>query len=146
MSTETGSTSGTDIYTGACLCGQLSYQFSGAPFDLCYCHCSICRKLTGTDGAAYGSVPREAFAWLSTAAPAVYQPTPQSRRYFCANCGSYLLTEHTAEPENVFISLGGLDTELAAAPAYRQFTAGLPAWAAIHDPRPRHPGWPPLHP
>lgn len=131
------------MHMGSCLCGSVQYQIDDQPFDCCYCHCSICRKLTGSEGGAYGSVKRSDFSWLN-GEPTLnrYSPTEYTTRYFCSACGSFLLTEHDAEPENVFISLGTLDTPIATKPQYRQFVKDAPAWVDIQDDLPTHRGWP----
>ena len=131
-------------HEGGCLCGAARYRIAGEPFDLCYCHCSICRKLTGSFGGAYGSVAREDFTWLEGEnGLLVYSPTKVSRRYSCATCGAYLLTEHDAEHQNVFVSLGSLETHIEGRPTYRQFVGDAPSWwRDLHD-IPSHAGWPP---
>lgn len=130
-------------FEGSCLCGSIRYGFDAEPFDCCYCHCSICRKLTGTGYGAYGSVVRGDFVWArGEQLLKLFKPTPATTRYFCSTCGSFLLTEHVAEPENVFVSLGTLDTPMTSKPAYHQFAGSAPAWSAIHDTLPKHDAWP----
>ncbi|KIV80400.1 hypothetical protein PV11_07901 [Exophiala sideris] len=34
--------------SGSCLCGDISYSFSGEPLMKAICHCLTCRKVTGT--------------------------------------------------------------------------------------------------
>ncbi|MGI9328105.1 MAG: GFA family protein, partial [Pseudomonadales bacterium] len=108
----------------------------------CYCHCSICRKLTGSGSGAYGSVSRSEFEWLSNESLSRFSPMKSTTRYFCSSCGSFLLTEHSAEPENVFVSLGTLDSPIESKPKYRQFVGNAPAWSSIEDDLPLHDGWP----
>ncbi len=128
---------------GACLCGSIQYEFENEPFDCCYCHCSICRKLTGSACGSYGSVKKEDFSWLAGAEQrAVFKPTKATTRYFCSNCGSFLLTEHSAEPENLFVSLGTIDTEFQSAPRYHQFVAHAACWDTIEDDLMKYADWP----
>ncbi len=63
-------------------------------------------------------------------------------RYFCGGCGSFLLTEHNAEPENLFVSLGAIDTELQSAPGYHQFVDHAASWDSIHDDLLKYADWP----
>ena len=90
---------------------------------------------------------RAQFAWTAGEAELIaYRPTALTTRYACSACGSYLLTEHQAEPDNVFVSLGTLDTSISAKPAYRQFTGAMPAWLGEFHDMPVHEGWPPDSP
>jgi hypothetical protein len=128
---------------GSCLCGTSHFELAAQPDDCSYCHCVICRKLTGSLGGAYGSIPRESFSWVgSDEHIKVFSPTPMTRRYFCGTCGCYMLTEHDAEPQSVFVSLGALDDEISEQPRYRQFTGSTPHWLDINDDLPRHDKWP----
>ncbi len=36
------------IRTGGCLCGAVRYEVSGEPYIAGLCHCTKCRKLTGS--------------------------------------------------------------------------------------------------
>ncbi len=50
---------------GACLCGQVQYQVSG-PFDAFHlCHCSQCRRSTGTAHAANIFTSADRLQWLA---------------------------------------------------------------------------------
>lgn len=129
--------------TGSCLCGEVTYVCREPLFDLCFCHCSICRKLTGSGGGAYGSVNRNQFEWSTGEAILEhFAPTKLTRRYFCSSCGAYLLTEHDLEPHYVFVSLGTVDSEVTTRPEYRQYTAGAPEWLMFDDDLPKFPKWP----
>lgn len=131
------------MHNGSCLCGAIHYQFLNEPFDCSYCGCSICRKLTGSNNGAYGSVVRSEFTWTKgQSVLAQFSPTEFTIRYFCSACGSFLLTEHSAEPDNVFVSLGSLDTEIVAKPTYLQFTEEAPKWALNDRELLTYKGWP----
>lgn len=130
-------------FSGSCACGSVQYCFDGEPTDCCFCHCDICRKLTGSSAGAYGSVPQENFNWQKGEdSLRSFSPTTKTRRYFCCKCGTFLLTEHDAEPLFVFVSLGTLDTPLTAKPEYRQFTDSRPSWSICGGELPEYAGWP----
>ncbi len=131
------------MHYGSCLCGSIKYEFENEPFDCCYCHCSICRKLTGSNAGAYGSVARDDFTWLDGERNlSQFKPTSATTRYFCRSCGSFLLTEHVAERHNVCVSLGTLDSAIGSAPEYRQFTGSSATWSRIRDHLPTYDAWP----
>ena len=39
------------VFQGSCLCGTVSYEITGTPFDFFHCHCQRCRKANGTGHA-----------------------------------------------------------------------------------------------
>jgi hypothetical protein len=129
--------------SGSCLCGSIQYQFEGPVVDSCYCHCSVCRKLTGSAFATYGSIDKSRFKWTDgESGLSQYQPTSSTTRYFCSKCGSFLLSEHVLEPKKVYVSLGTLDRHEDLDILYHQFVDSKAPWYAIHDDLPKHNEWP----
>ena len=79
---------------GECLCGSVQFVAASVvgPFELC--HCSRCRKSTGSAYAAMVGISVEGFRITAGAdlirsfeLPAVERP-PSYRRFFCQVCGS----------------------------------------------------------
>ena len=53
------------------------------------CHCSICRKLSGSAFGTYAHVGKNAFRWISGEDLITrYESAPGSVRGFCRVCGS----------------------------------------------------------
>ena len=128
---------------GSCLCGAISYQYEGALTDCSYCHCQICRKLTGAAFGAYGSVARPRFNWThGESLLSSYSPTKNTKRWFCSDCGSFLMTEHCLEPDSVFISLGTLNGSNDIAILYHQFAGSRANWHQIDETLPAYDKWP----
>jgi len=50
---------------GSCLCGLVRFEVTGPIRGIGSCHCSKCRKVSGTAGNAQFIVPIERFRWLS---------------------------------------------------------------------------------
>ena len=50
--------------TGTCLCGEVGYEITGNLGIFQYCHCSRCRKFTGSAHAANIIVAPDQFRWL----------------------------------------------------------------------------------
>ena len=50
--------------------------------------------------------------------------------------------EHIAEPENIFVSLGTLDSPITALPQYHQFVEDAAEWNEIGDNLTKHLQWP----
>ena len=50
------------MYKGSCLCGSIQFELKGGVEDPIYCHCSLCRKASGSAFAT------NAFIFAQTAA------------------------------------------------------------------------------
>lgn len=85
--------------SGGCLCGAIRYVVRGEPTHVGRCHCTDCRKRSGSAFAIYGHWPREAFELDG-------ELTTFQGDGFCATCGSRI---GLLEEENVEINLGTLD-------------------------------------
>ena len=44
------------MITGKCLCGKVRYEINGRLGPVVYCHCSMCRRATGSAFATNASV------------------------------------------------------------------------------------------
>lgn len=84
---------------GKCLCGQMTYEVRGEPLRVGLCHCTDCRKESGSSFVTFAVWPRDAIS--SNGGFATHDG-----RSFCPACGSRLfnLTDNEAE-----IRIGSLD-------------------------------------
>jgi hypothetical protein len=78
--------------TGSCLCGAVSFRISGEFESFFLCHCTRCRKDTGSAHAANLFSTTAAIVWLSGEDRIkTYQvPTTRHEKSFCTECGSAL--------------------------------------------------------
>lgn len=78
--------------TGGCLCGVVTFRISGAFESFFLCHCSRCRKDSGSAHSAnlFSTVAR--LEWLSGESNVRTFRLPGTRhaKSFCAECGSAL--------------------------------------------------------
>jgi hypothetical protein len=49
------------MITGKCLCGKVRYEINGRLGPVVYCHCSMCRRATGSAFATNASVRANEF-------------------------------------------------------------------------------------
>src|SRR5262249_22685743 len=90
------SSQGTFIISGNCLCGAVRFEVDrlAGPFELC--HCSRCRKVSGSAFAAGIYVNREDLRFtkglesIKTYEAPILRAPPPYRSSFCAECGSSL--------------------------------------------------------
>jgi hypothetical protein len=87
------------VRSGSCLCGKITYTVRDAPKRVGICHCTDCRKETGSSFMAFGIWPRVAFE-------ASNELKYFQGRGFCEKCGSRMFA---LDDEDVEIRLGSLD-------------------------------------
>ena len=74
---------------GECLCGEVKFEIEGNIPNLYQCHCSLCRKATGSSANAATFVRQESFRWLFGADTiSSFQKPTGYRSDFCSVCGS----------------------------------------------------------
>ncbi len=120
---------------GSCLCGAVTFAVT-APFtDSNHCHCSRCRKHSGTYGSVQERVPRSGFRLLSgEELIRVYRPDPDARvRAFCSVCGSSLFGREWPEGDEIAIRLGALDGDPCIRPELHTFVASKAPWDTLPD-------------
>jgi len=131
------------ILQGTCLCGQIGFQIDQALEDASFCHCSICRKNSGSAFAAYGASAIENFKWLQGEdLLRQFNVTDVLTKQFCSCCGSTLITHHSAEPDLYHVSLGCLADDAEVKPLYHQFIDSKANWYSPTDGLPQFQQWP----
>jgi len=74
---------------GACLCGTVTFELSVTPSHFYRCHCSLCRKQSGTGYNLATLVNETDFSWLSGESQLASWRKPTGyRNDFCSSCGS----------------------------------------------------------
>lgn len=78
-----------DQMKGACLCEAVTFEIAVTPERFYRCHCSLCRKQSGT-GYNLATLVKEAdFNWLSGESQIASWRKPTGyRNDFCSRCGS----------------------------------------------------------
>lgn len=103
---------------GSCLCGAVAYEARGPLGSFQYCHCSRCRKFTGSAHAANIFCPPPQFQWTRGADNVQQFALPNTRFFataFCKTCGSSLPWTNQAG-SMVVIPAGTVDGELPVKP------------------------------
>lgn len=130
---------------GSCLCGAVRFEVTLPFLRAGHCHCSRCRKHSGTFGLTQGRVPREGFRLLAgSELIRVYEPGGGAVKAFCSVCGSSLFGGTWPEGPEVSIRLGSLDGDPGIRPQSHSFVDSRAAWDELPDDGlPRHPEAPP---
>ena len=84
-----------DTYQGACFCGAVMIEATGAPQAMGYCHCESCRSWSASPVNAFTLWAPEAVKVTKGADKiGTYAKTPVSERQFCTECGGHIMTRH----------------------------------------------------
>ncbi|MDH3629695.1 MAG: GFA family protein [Gammaproteobacteria bacterium] len=125
---------------GSCLCGSVSYQFHGPEYVFQYCHCSRCRKFTGSAFASNILVDPKQFEWLGGGEMVGRFDHPDAKHFatcFCMQCGSslpWLSQSGTA----MIIPAGTLDEDPGIKPTQNIFWKDRAPWRAAVDGLPQY--------
>jgi hypothetical protein len=117
-------------FKGSCLCGAISYQFHGPEYVFQYCHCSRCRKFTGSAHATNIIVAPDHFEWLTGADLVGRFEHPDAKHFatcFCPRCGSSLPWEAQTGGA-VVIPAGTLDDDPEIRPSQNIYWKDRVAW------------------
>ena len=133
-----------DIIKGSCLCGAVNYQIEG-PFKVFqYCHCSRCRKFTGSAYASNLFVPPERFRWTSGEGMIGRYEHPDAKYFatnFCKQCGSSLPWA-VKGGKNIIVTAGTLDDDPGVKPMCNIFWRSKASWYEESSDLPRHDEFP----
>jgi hypothetical protein len=133
------------VTEGSCLCGSVRFAVDGRLSPLQYCHCTRCRKASGSAFVAAVAARTGNFRWLAGAdlvqvftAPIRESPPPY-RSVFCRRCGSDLPLYDPQQPF-VVIPVGTLDRHPEIQPFRHIFVGYKAPWYEIHDGLPQFEG------
>jgi len=130
--------------TGSCLCGAVKYEATGVATRFLHCHCSRCRKATGTGHASNLFLQPGTLKWLQGEDQVRSYKVPEAKRFtnsFCAACGSRL-PRQAPGTDAVLIPAGSLDVDAPILPQGRIFTGSAARWACTGDELPAYPEYP----
>ena len=95
---------------GSCLCGSVTWEFSGEPFRRYNCHCKMCRKAHGAAFGTYWFLEHDQFRWTSeTETIERFRSSPLLTRSFCRECGS--VVPYPSEQRDFLVTVGGCHDE-----------------------------------
>lgn len=128
--------------SGSCLCGGVRFAFRGKLGPAAYCHCTDCRKCTGSAFNVSVALARDDFK-ITNGIPKAFTKTADSgnelTRHFCADCGSPIYTSSPARPDEVFVKAGAFDDPTLIKPIKQSWGSSAVAWAHIDPDLPNDP-------
>jgi hypothetical protein len=120
---------------GSCLCGAVKYEVSGEPKRFFHCHCTRCRKASGTGHASNLFIQPGVLKWLQGEEQLRAFKVPEAKRFtnhFCATCGARL-PRQAKDSDSVMIPAGSLDDAAPIGPQARIFSDSRASWSCSDD-------------
>ncbi|MGB5996363.1 MAG: GFA family protein [Marinomonas sp.] len=116
-------------HTGSCLCGTAKFELVGEFKKFFLCHCSRCRKSSGSAHCSNLFAPGAQLTWLSGEEKLRFYQHEDTNfaRTFCSVCGSNVPTDAKARGL-VVVPAGCLDTDVDISPQAHVFTSSKGNW------------------
>jgi hypothetical protein len=126
------------MITGSCLCGDVAYEIDGGISPIWLCHCTKCRRSTGSAFHASTVTKPENFRWLKgEAGIREYADTPDYKLSFCGRCGSPVPSV-LEKYGMMFLHAGGLEGDPGREVVHHIFVGSKAPWYEITDPHPQY--------
>jgi hypothetical protein len=131
-----------ETLVGSCLCQSVKFEITGEIQAFFLCHCSRCRKVTGSAHASNIFAKVSAFKWITGEDRISHYQVPDTRfaKSFCSQCSSALpgLRPHGS----VLIPAGSLDSEFTIKPKAHILCDSRAKWDENLDSLPQFAGLP----
>ena len=124
------------MHTGSCFCRAVKYEIKGDLGRTYYCHCSRCRKTSGSAFSANAVIsPTQLRITQGEDLLTSFTAANGVNRTFCSRCGSHLVV---SQGDQMRLRLGSLDTPLNATLDMHIFAASKADWFKILDDLPQY--------
>jgi hypothetical protein len=128
------------ILAGRCLCGVVGYSVADEFKYALNCHCSDCRRATGSAFKAFAGIERGKLAVSKGKEQIlIFGDENADHDVHCKVCGSFLYSV-VQEGAFVHITLGTLVDEPTIRPTAHIFVADKAPWFEIYDNLPQYDG------
>jgi len=127
------------MYKGSCLCAEVHVDIEPPIESIIHCHCSKCRKNSGTAYSTNGFVLKQHFHILKGADMlSRYETAPGKCRYFCSKCGSPIYSTSDTTPDYIRLRLGILDSDISERPSSHNFVTSKANWEELEADLPKY--------
>ena len=123
------------VLSGGCLCGGVRFELAERPSFAGYCHCTRCRRRTGTAASVQARVDGRALRYLQGEGLVKVWRHPDGgfEKCFCRECGGHLFSRDPDDHAVISIRLGAFDGDPGVRPSYRAYVADAALWEPIPD-------------
>ena len=133
-----------DKLTGSCLCGTVKFEIKPPLAGFRYCHCSRCRKASGSAHAANIFLPKAQLTWLAGESAVTRYKHAGTERFavwFCSKCGTRVPHEIPVRGD-VLVPAGVLDADPGKRPEMNIFWNSKSQWYVEPHEVPKHAEYP----
>lgn len=127
------------LLAGKCFCGTVQYKVADAFLYAMNCHCSNCRRTTGSAFKPFAGIEREKITLTSGADSLLIYGGETAHDGHCGKCGS-LLYSVVRDGAYVRVALGTLVHTPTFRPTHHVFVGSKAPWFAITDDLPQYEG------
>ena len=138
-SANSNASSNETILVGECFCRDVRYEVADAFTYALNCHCSNCRRTTGSAFKPFAGIVREKFAVVSGADGLLIYGDATTHDAHCGRCGS-LLYSRVRDGAYVHVTMGTLRDAPAIRPSAHIFVGSKAPWYEISDDLPQFQG------
>jgi hypothetical protein len=125
------------LLAGKCLCGAVQYAVEDAFAYALNCHCSQCRRATGSAFKPFAGIQREKLRVSQGSSGLLIYGEDASHDAHCGRCGS-LLYSVVRGGTFVHVTFGTLVEEPSIRPTAHIFVGSKAPWFTITDALPQH--------
>ena len=125
------------MLAGKCLCGAVHYAVADAFIYAANCHCSNCRRTTGSAFKPFAGIERDKFRVTRGADTVMIFGDEDGHDAHCRVCGS-LLYSVVRDGAFVHIALGTLTNDPTIRPSAHIFVGSKAPWFTITDDLPQY--------
>ncbi|MBM4263959.1 MAG: GFA family protein [Deltaproteobacteria bacterium] len=119
---------------GSCLCGAVRYEIDGALEAITNCHCSLCRKMSGSAFSSGASVSQSEFRIVAGKEMLnQWESSPGYFRNFCSRCGSPLFKIKAKDPNVIRLRVGSLDSDPGVKISKHMHVKSKAPWVELND-------------
>ena len=136
--TDPDKTSGRRL-EGRCYCGAVRYAVADEFLYAAICHCSNCRRATGSAFKPFAGVERGKLRITSGADNLLVYGGEKAHDAHCKTCGS-LLYSLVRDGAFVHVAMGTLIDDPTIRPTHHIFVGSKAAWDVIADDLPQYEG------
>jgi hypothetical protein len=122
---------------GQCLCGAVRYHVADAFEYAVNCHCSLCRRATGSAFKPFAGIKRDKLRLTKGEESVMLFGDDLTNDTRCKNCGSFLYSV-VREGGYVHVAMGTLVDAPTIRPRAHIFVGSKAAWFEITDELPQY--------
>lgn len=128
------------ILRGGCYCGALQYEVADEFEYAANCHCSDCRRATGSAFKPFAGIAREKLRVVcGSERTLIFGEFAANHDVHCGICGSFLYSVLN-QGTHLHLTLGTLTDEPSIRPTAHIFVADKAPWHQITDALPQYEG------